>query len=154
MELKMEFKWKDYRLNVGGLEMKTNYDPLRYYIDDWICYSNLYDRLIFRLNNLWVPDPFILHQRSLFSASIMKKSEALRVYPDKSMKYGILQNVRCLQYKILLLRPKNNLIQSWLSNALSPLPSWQPDLFTILDILRLHRGCCQVYMGQGGQAQA
>ena len=32
VELKMEFKWKDDRLNVDGLEKKTNYDPRRYYI--------------------------------------------------------------------------------------------------------------------------
>ncbi len=29
VELKMEFKWKDPRLNVAGLEKKTNYDPRR-----------------------------------------------------------------------------------------------------------------------------
>ena len=32
VELKMEFKWKDDRLNVDGLEKKTNYDPRRYYL--------------------------------------------------------------------------------------------------------------------------
>ena len=81
----MEFKWKDDRLNVDGLEEKTNYDPRRYQVAfDPVLYMIDY---FFRLNNFWVPDPFILHQRSLFSASIMKKSEALRVYPDKSLKY-------------------------------------------------------------------
>ena len=30
VELKMEFKWKDDRLNVDGLEKKTNYDPRRF----------------------------------------------------------------------------------------------------------------------------
>ena len=30
VELKMEFKWKDERLNVEGLEKKTNYDPRRF----------------------------------------------------------------------------------------------------------------------------
>ena len=61
----------------------------------WI--SSLFHFFLFnflRLANFWVPDPFILHQRSLFSARIMKNSEALRVYPDSSLKYGVLQNVR------------------------------------------------------------
>ena len=30
VELKMEFKWKDERLNITGLEKKMNYDPRRY----------------------------------------------------------------------------------------------------------------------------
>ena len=30
VELKMEFKWKDERLNVDGLEKKINYDPRRF----------------------------------------------------------------------------------------------------------------------------
>ena len=30
VELKMEFKWKDDRLNVDGLEKKTNFDSRRY----------------------------------------------------------------------------------------------------------------------------
>ena len=30
VELKMEFKWKDERLNIKGLEKKTNFDPRRY----------------------------------------------------------------------------------------------------------------------------
>ena len=29
-EVKMEFKWKDERLHVNGLEKKTNYDPKRF----------------------------------------------------------------------------------------------------------------------------
>ena len=29
VELKMEFKWKDDRLNVKGLHKKINYDPRR-----------------------------------------------------------------------------------------------------------------------------
>ena len=47
-----------------------------------------------RLHNFWVPDPYILHQRSLFSAAIMKNSEALRLYPDHSLKYGVIQHAR------------------------------------------------------------
>ena len=30
VELKMEFKWKDDRLNIDGLEKKINYDPRRF----------------------------------------------------------------------------------------------------------------------------
>jgi hypothetical protein len=93
VELKMEFKWKDERLNVEGLEKKINYDPRRFDSRKGIMlYFIIY--LITRLSNFWTPDPYILHQRSLFSASIMKQSEALRIYPDRSIKYGVLQNVR------------------------------------------------------------
>ena len=90
VELKMEFKWKDDRLNVKGLEKKINYDPRRLNFTFFHFISSSF----IRLDNFWVPDPFILHQRSLFSARIMKNSEALRIYPDSSLKYGVLQNVR------------------------------------------------------------
>ena len=93
VELKMEFKWKDERLNVDGLEKKINYDPRRLDHESGLKLF-FYNYFIPRLSNFWTPDPYILHQRSLFSASIMKQSEALRIYPDKSVKYGVLQNVR------------------------------------------------------------